>query len=95
MAQKIRALFAAHANGVETAHKIAAQYQAAHAENVEILQGGILTLAEANDLARNQKVSHLLYFHDTEQITMVLLESEMGEFSVKVCVSDLQLPTEK
>lgn len=91
MAQKIKALFAAHANGIETAQKIAAQYQSA--ENMEIVQGGILTLEEAHDFARKQKTSHLLYFHDAEQITMVLLESEMGEFSVKVCVSDLQLPT--
>lgn len=90
MAQKIRAFFAAHANGAQTAQKIATQYQAA---GMEIVLGGILTLAEASDFAKNQNVSHLLYFHDAEEITMVLFESEMGTFSVEVHVSDLQLPT--
>lgn len=92
MAPNRRALFAAHADGAETAQKIAAQYQAA---GMEIVQGGIITLAEAHDFAQNLKVSHLLYFHNAEQITMVLLESEMGTFSVEVRVSDLQLPAGK
>ena len=37
-------------------------------------------------------MSHLLYFHDAEHITMVSLMDEMGGFTVDILVSDLQLP---
>ena len=85
MEQKVKAVFAAHPNGQETA----AAYLAA---GMEVLESQLEGLAENQALAEEKGMSHLLYFHDAEHITMVSLMDEMGGFTVDILVSDLQLP---
>lgn len=85
MEQKVKAVFAAHPDGQETAARIARAYLAAGMEVLESLE-------ENQALAVEKGMSHLLYFHDAEHITMVSLMDEMGGFTVDILVSDLQLP---
>ena len=80
MEQKVKAVFAAHPDGQETA------------AGMEVLESQLEGLAENQALAEEKGMSHLLYFHDAEHITMVSLMDEMGGFTVDILVSDLQLP---
>ena len=86
MEQKVKAVFAAHPDGQETAARIARAYLA------EVLESQLEGLEENQALAVEKGMSHLLYFHDEEHITMVSLMDEMGGFTVDILVSDLQLP---
>ena len=70
MEQKVKAVFAAHPNGQETAARIAGAYLAA---GMEVLESQLEGLAENQALAEEKGMSHLLYFHDAEPITMVSL----------------------
>ena len=83
MEQKVKAVFAAHPDGQETAARIARAYLAA---GMEVLE------SQLEGLAEEKGMSHLLYFHDAEHITMVSLMDEMGGFTVDILVSDLLLP---
>lgn len=89
MEQKVKAVFAAHPDGRETAARIAKAYLAA---GIEVLESQLEDLAENKALAEERGMSHLLYFHDEEHITLVSLMDEMGGFTVDILVSDLQLP---
>ena len=89
MEQKVKAVFAAHPDGQETAARIARAYLAAGRGG---LGGRLDGLEEDQALAVEKGMSHLLYFHDAEHITMVSLMDEMGGFTVDILVSDLQLP---
>lgn len=89
MEQKVKAVFAAHPDGQETAARIARAYLAA---GMEVLESQLEDLEENQALAMEKGMSHLLYFHDAEHITMVSLMDEMGGFTVDILVSDLQLP---
>lgn len=61
-------------------------------QGMEVLESQLEGLAENQALAEEKGMSHLLYFHDAEHITMVSLMDEMGGFTVDILVSDLQLP---
>ena len=62
------------------------------AAGMEVLESQLEGLEENQALAVEKGMSHLLYFHDAEHITMVSLMDEMGGFTVDILVSDLQLP---
>ncbi len=90
MEQKAKAIFAAaNAQGKQKSMEIAEVYQKSGMEVLEIAEQDILRCQE---IARQQQATHLLYFHDQEQITMHIFSEEMGEISVEMQVSDLQMP---
>ena len=90
MEQKAKAVFAAaNENGKQKAIEIAKVYQKGGMEVLEITEQDFL---QCQEIAKQQQATHLLYFHDQEQITMHIFSEEMGELSVEILVSDLQMP---
>lgn len=89
MEQKVKALFSAAAEGRAQAERLAEQYRTAgwqiHLHHTEDLE-------ESRRWAEERLMTHLLYFHDEEQVTLVSFADEMGGYSVEIKVSDLILP---
>lgn len=56
-------------------------------QGMEVLESQLEGLEENQALAVEKGMSHLLYFHDAEHITMVSLMDEMGGFTVDILVS--------
>lgn len=90
--QQVRALFASSPLGRIQAQKIASQYQDA---GWQVVLGEREGLEENHRWAEENNMTHLLYFHDDEKITMVSFADEMGGFCVEISVSDLVLPKRK
>lgn len=89
MEQKVSAMFAWHPDASICAKRIASRYQAAGMQ-VEFSAQTQFEAAQAE--AKERGLTHLLYFHDAEHITMASFADEMGGFCVDILVSDLQLP---
>lgn len=89
MEQKVSAMFAWHPQASSCAKHIASKYQASGMQ-VEFSAQTQFEAAKAE--AKERGLTHLLYFHDAEHITMASFADEMGGFCVDILVSDLQLP---
>lgn len=89
MEQKVCAMFASHPDARSCAENIASRYQAA---GMQVVFSAQTQFEAAHAEAEASKMTHLLYFHDAEHITMASFADEMGGFCVDILVSDLQLP---
>ncbi len=89
MEQNVKALFAANQNGRQKAAEIASIYRKSGMEVLEITEQDF---EKCQHMAKQQQATHLLYFHDTEQITMCIFAEDMDGFCVDIQVSDLQMP---
>ncbi len=89
MEQKVKALFAANQNGKQKAAEIANVYRKSGMEVLEITEHDF---EKCQHMVKQQQATHLLYFHDTEQITMCIFAEDMDGFCVEIGVSDLQMP---
>lgn len=93
MDQQVKALFASSAEaGKIQAARLAEQYCGAGWQ-VRLSHG--MGLEESRKQAMDNDMTHLLYFHDAECITLVSFSDEMGGYSVDIRVSDLILPERK
>lgn len=92
MEQRVKALFGAAAEGMAQAERLAEHYCGAGWQ-VTLQHGS--GLEECRKQAEEGQMTHFLYFHDAERITLVSFADEMGGYSVDIQVSDLILPEGK
>ncbi len=89
MEQKVCAMFASNPDARACAESIALRYQTS---GMQVVFSAQTQFEAAYAQAQESKMTHLLYFQDTEHITMASFADEMGGFCVDILVSDLQLP---
>ncbi|MBM6828986.1 hypothetical protein H9X85_04125 [Anaerotignum lactatifermentans] len=89
MDQRVKALFASAEAGRAQAERLAAHYCGA---GWQVTLYPEALLEESRKRAEEEQMTHLLYFHDEERITLVSFADEMGGYSVDIQVSDLILP---